>query len=247
VCIIPVAMPKDFTATREAYQRFAQVLAELEACKRLFESAGEPLPEQLKEFFGTSRSNGRGLYANLNIPQPHRPRPNAAEDDWISIETKDVMATNIVLAILRKSNRPMKARDVIEAAERVNPNVTRGAINNIGTRLGGTLITRTDEGWTLNDPAKGGIISEGYLWGPPELFEVQEKAAHRREAILHILGHFPSGLQIVQLVEQLRGCSWMKAPASKDLLKADMEILQTEDKVRRISNSKKWVREMERG
>jgi hypothetical protein len=224
---------------------FAQVLKELEVCKKLFESAGEPLPEQLKEFFGASRVNGRPV-ATINIVQPdHGHRPPEAADDWISIETGDVMATNLVLAVLRSKNVPVKASDVADMVSEINADVTRGAISNIGTRLSGTLINRTEEGWSLIDKTKAGIIRGKYFWGPNDIFEVQEKAAHRREAILHILEHFQGGLQIVQLVEQLRACSWMKAPASKDLLKADMEILQKEHKVRRIGNSKKWVLERE--
>lgn len=239
-------MSRDFQAVSEAYQKFAQVLKELEVSKRLFESAGEPLPEQLKEFFGGGRSNGRNPISRLNIPQPHRDkRPAEASDDWISIATQDVAATNLTLAVLRSANGPVRASDVADLVSSINPDVTRGAISNIGTRLNGTLISRTEDGWTLTDKSKAGIICDGYFWGPVDIFEVQEKAAHRREAILQILLNFVSGLQIVQLVEQLRGCSWMKAPASKDLLKLDLEVLQRNHKVRRISNSKKWVLEKE--
>jgi hypothetical protein len=66
-------------------------------------------------------------------------------------------------------------------------------------------------------------------------------AAHRREAILHILQTFRSGLQTVQIVERLREFAWVKAPVNKDLLKGDMDVLVGEGKVRHSGNSKKWV------
>jgi hypothetical protein len=236
------AVSRDFKATAEAYQKFGQVLGELEVCKRLFELAGEPLPAQLREFFGGDRSNGKNPQSSVSIPPPHRSnRPMEATENWISIALNDAMATNLVLAVLRKTNGPVRAKDVVEMVTRLNPQVTRGAINNIGTRLSGGLIERTDDGWTLSDRTKAGVITDGYFWGPVEIFEKQELAAHRREAILYILkNYFRGGLQVVQFVEILRGLNWMKAPASKDLLKADMEILQSEGIVRRVGNSKKW-------
>lgn len=235
-------MSRDFKTTSEAYQKFAQVLADLESCKKLFESAGEPLPAQLREFFGTvPRQNGRPFVTQVSIIPPHRAnRPTEAKDDWISIALDDAMATNLVLAVLREAKGPVRAGEVVQMVTAINPNVTHGAVNNIGTRLGGKLIERTDLGWSLIDRSKAGIISDAYLWGPVEIFEKQELAAHRREAIIHILQCFPSGLQTVQLVEQLKGCNWMRAPVSKDLVKADMEILQKEAKARRVGNSKKW-------
>jgi hypothetical protein len=71
-------------------------------------------------------------------------------------------------------------------------------------------------------------------------FGIHDVAAHRRESILHILSGYTTGLQIVQIVDQLRKCSWVHAPVNKDLLKADMEVLQEREKARRRGNSKKW-------
>ncbi len=134
----------------------------------------------------------------------------------------------------------MRAKDVVAAITRILPSVHRGSIANIGARLEGKVINRTDDGWTLIDTAKAGVLHAGMLWGPPEIFQKTELAAHRREAILHLLAAQPSGLQIVQIVEQLLGCPWVHAPVNKDLLKADMEELRKDGKVRRVGNSKKW-------
>lgn len=234
-------MGNDFKATAQAYQKFAQVLEDLEATKLLFESAGEPLPEQLKEFFGVRHSGGKIHQPLMTIQQPRRAsRPEEVGDEWISVEVKEVTATGLVLAVLRQASAPLPAKEVVELVTKINPHIPRGSINNIGTRLARTLIHRTDEGWRLLDPNKAGIICDGYLWGPKDIFDKPEIAAHRREAILQILRAFSSGLQTVQIVDQLRGTPWVHAPASKDLVKADMELLERNGKVRKISNSRKW-------
>lgn len=231
---------RNIKATAEAYQKFAQALSDLAACKELFESAGVPLPEQLRELLGTDLGNGKP--AAMTILPPRRAnRPADAGDDWISVELSEVTATSLVLAVLRAANAPVKAGDVIHLVTSLNPNVTRGVIHNIGTRLNGRLIDRTEEGWSLKEASKAGLICDGYLWGPKDIFEKSEIAAHRREAILTILKGFQSGLQIVQLVEQLRGTKWVHSPASKDIVKTDIEYLEGHGKVRRISNSRKWV------
>lgn len=233
-------MSHNFKLTSEAYQKFAQVLADLEACKELFEQAGEPLPDKLKEFFGVNR-NGRSSESALSIlPPKRRSRPEEAGDDWISVEVTELTVTSLVLAVLRAAAKPVVAKDVIEHVTEINPHIPRGSVHNIGTRLNGTVIKRTDDGWSLVDPSKAGIISDGYLWGPKGIFDKQELAAHRREAILYILKAFQSGLQTVQIVDQLRSTKWVNAPASKDLVKSDMELLEAHNKVRRISNSRKW-------
>ncbi|MGC2530548.1 MAG: hypothetical protein WA639_22595 [Candidatus Acidiferrum sp.] len=234
-------MGRDFKTTAQAYQKFAQVLEDLEATKLLFESAGEPLPEQLKQFFGVRHSNGKPHEQMVSIlPLVRASRPEHIEEGWISVEIGDVTATSLVLAVLRQAKGPVPAKDVIEQVTRINPHIPRGSINNIGTRLDRSLLHRTDEGWQLLNPGKAGIVCDGYLWGPQDIFDKTEIAAHRREAILQILKAFPSGLQTVQIVDQLRGTNWVHAPANKDLVKADMDLLEAHDRVRRISNSRKW-------
>jgi hypothetical protein len=234
-------MGHDFKATAQAYLKFSQVLDDLEKCKKLFEFAGEPLPEQLKEFMGVSRSFGRKTETLVTIsPPPRHSRPTEANNEWISVKVEDASATGLVLAVLRQASGPTKAKDMTEQVAQLNPLIPRGSVHNIGTRLDGTLISRSDAGWSLIDPKKAGILHGGFLWGPKDVFDKTEIAAHRREAILTILKGFPSGLQTVQIVEQLRGRDWVQAPASKDLVKSDMELLEAYNKVRRMGNSRKW-------
>ena len=121
------------------------------------------------------------------------------------------------------------------------PNVPSGSIFNVGAKLHGKKILRSDDGWTLIKPEYGGIISDKFLWGPKEIFQKTELAAHRREAIIHLLTVFKSGLQTRQIVDNLHKCPWVHAPINKDLLKADLEILAAKDAVKRQGNSKKWI------
>ncbi len=231
----------DFQSEREAYAKLVRLLADAEECKRSFETAGMPIPETLKRILGTSNGHGKVSVPLVTIIPPHRAnRPPESEEGWISVPIEEASATSLVLTSLRDEDKPLLARRVVQFVLGINPKIPRGSVNNIGTRLSGTLIKRSDEGWSLIDRKKAPLMREGFLWGPKEVFDKTELAAHRREAILHILRAFPGGLQTVQIVEQLRGCNWVHAPASKDLVKADMELLEAHDKVRKISNSRKW-------
>lgn len=233
--------PDRIRAEGEAAQSLVDLIAQAEKCRMRHEQANMSLPEPLKRMLGM---NGLGSVTAVRprIDPLERPtRPREAQDNWISIEAKYATPTAISLAVLRSSREPMRSRDVVAAVTKIIPHVPGGSIANIGSRLQGKLINRTDAGWTLIDLARAGILHNGMLWGPPEIFGKVELAAHRREAILHILNCYPVGLQIIQIVEQLRGCPWVQAPNNKDLVKADMTFLDGEGKVRRQGNSKKWV------
>lgn len=228
-------------AEGEAAKSLVDLITQAEKCQVLHEQANMSLPEPLKRMLGM---NGLGGIAAVGhrIDPPERPtHPREYQTNWISIEAKYATPTAISLAVLRPSREPMRARDVVAAVTKIIPNVPSGSIANLGSRLQGKLINRTGDGWSLIDLAKAGILHNGILWGPPEIFGKFELAAHRREAILHILRCFLGGLQLNQLVEQLGGCSWVQAPINKDLVKADMTFLDGEGKVRRRGNSKKWV------
>jgi hypothetical protein len=233
-------MNDQISAEEEAVQSLADLLAQAKKCRMLYERANMSLPEPLRRALGMN-GLGRAMPVRPRIPPLERQtRPQEAQENWISIETKYATPTTLGPAILRAAKKAMRAKDVVAAITRMLPDVHRGSIANIGARLEGKVINRTSEGWTLIDQAKAGILHGGMLWGPPEIFGKTELAAHRREAILHLLGCFPGGLQIIQIVEQLRECAWIKAPINKDLVKADMGVLGHEGKVRRVGNSKKW-------
>ena len=177
-----------------------------------------------------------------HIPPPDRPEaPREATDEWIWIRLSDAVVSSVILAALRSSTEPMRARDVKEFVLNALPNAASGSIPNAGTRLQEDgVIERIDDGWKLLRPESAGIIHGGFLWANPSVLMKPEIAAHRRDAILHILRHFPTGLQVVQIVEQLKQCPWVHAPVNKDLLKADMGVLAEQRKVRQRGNSGKW-------
>lgn len=231
-------------AEEEAVQSLMELYAQTKKCQQLYERAGMAIPEALQRFLGMNGNSQKAMghvRTTASIPAPTRPKePEGAEPDWIWINAKDATPTSVVLAILRAAKGPVRPKDVVSGVTDLLHTVSSGSVSNIGTRLEGKLIERAPDGWKLLDPTKAGIIRDGSLWGPPVIFSKQELAAHRRDAILHVLRLFPSGLQTVQIVEQLYNCSWVQAPINKDLLKADLEVLMTAKKVRRRGNTKKW-------
>jgi hypothetical protein len=232
-------MSNDLNAEMEATRKLAEFLELAKKCEQLYMRANMALPEPLKRVLGV---NGAGpLTGRVVIPPPQAPQmPLEARSDWIWIPVKDATATSIVLATLRVAKEPVKAKDVASSVTGILPNVLSGSVFNVGSRLDGEKVRRTDEGWSLLKPEYGGVILDGFLWGPVEIFQKTELAAHRREAIIYLLKSFEGGLQTRQIVEQLHRCTWVHAPINKDLLKADLEILDDKGLIKRRGNSKKW-------
>ena len=229
-----------FTAELDAQRSLMDLYDQAEECRLLFERANIPLPEVLKRVLGM---NGLGVKQTSQpiIPPPERPpMPPDATSDWIWVRAKEATPNTLVLALLRAAGGVLRSKDVTAKMQAILPDVSRGTISNVGTRLKGVSIELSDDGWKLIDLSKAGVLHKGYLWGHPDSFGKTEIAAQRRDAILHVLGMFDSGLQIVQIVENLRRCAWVKAPINKDLVKDDIAILLTQGKIRRRGNTKKW-------
>jgi hypothetical protein len=230
-------------AEQEALKSLMDLYEQSRKCQQLYERAGMAIPEVLQRVLGMNGSNHKAngrTRVPPSIPPPARPNePAGIEPDWIWINVEDASPTSVVLAILRASIDPLRHKDIVDRVIKLLPNVTIGSIGNIGTRLEGKILERTPDGWRLLDHTSAGVLKDGFLWGPQTIFSKQELAAHRRDAILHVLAHHKTGLQTVQIVEELNNCSWVKAPINKDLLKADLEILRSKGKIKRGS-SKKW-------
>jgi hypothetical protein len=226
---------------KEAANSVVELIEQAERCKRLHERHGLALPEILKRILSVNGA-GNHLIAPRFTPAPeYKARPAEAQPDWICIRLEDATPTSIALAHLRAAKGPVRAKDIVAAVQSVLSNVPSGSIANIGSRLDGKLIKRNDNGWTLNKPENAGVISDGLLWGRVEIFGKHEMAAHRRDAILHVLQFFPSGLQTSQIIEELKKCSsWVRATVNKELVQDDMEILSADGKVKRRGASKKW-------
>lgn len=239
----------DFTKEAVAYQALARLLESAQDCKRMFEEAGVgSLPNPLMRLLGEEgvlTLSPPALRARMTIPPPPRPSaPEGVAHEWIWVPVADLKATNLVLAILRGAGRPTPAREVIEGVQRLRPDISKGTIANIGTRLGDTTIVRSDDGWCLAQGRLAPILHGEYAWGPVEFFEPHEIAAHRRLAILHILHSQPDGLQIMQITKTLQeSCPWLprEIPRTKDLVKMDMDALDVSGVAKRVvGHSGKW-------
>jgi Fe2+ or Zn2+ uptake regulation protein len=146
------------------------------------------------------------------------------------------------IAVLKASTESLTVRDVHEKVKVFSEDVSLGTIANVGTKaFQNGIISRDDGRWQLIDRDKAGVIHDGFVWGPPQIFQMHELAAHRRAAILHVLRQNTVGLQVTQIVVQLRN-DLVKPPipVNKSLVKADLEALQDDGNVRRRGNSKKW-------
>lgn len=237
-------MKDQFFAEQEAYKELAELYERVNKCRDLFEVANLPLPDVLKRIIGMNGSVADT--AKSAIPAPEKPRsvPRQATDEWIWIPAGKTTPQTLVLAILREHG-VMKPKDLAASVAAIITDVSAGGVYNMGPRLDGKTIRRTSEGWTLINPEEAPILKDDYVWAPAEAFQKTDLAGHRRDAILHILKHFTSGLQTTQIVEELLKCRWMKAPANKDQVKLDMEWLSGENsgtaKVKRRGNSKKWA------
>jgi hypothetical protein len=232
--------PDLFNAEQEALRSLMEWLEQAKKCQTLYERAHMALPEPLKRVLGMERNGDKPSGSHIAAPEKP-PMPPEAEPDWIWINQTDATATSVVLAVLRGAKGPLRAKDVAERVTAILPGASYGTVANVGSRLNEKQIRRTEDGWLLLTPESAGVIYQSKFWGSPAVFDKFELAAHRRDAILHILRFFRTGLQTVQILGELQKCnSWVRAPINKDLLKEDMEVLQEKGKVRRRGNSKKW-------
>ena len=231
--------PDLFNAEQEALRSLMDWLDQARKIQTLYERAHMALPEPLKRVLGMNVANDKSSSSQVAPPEKP-PMPPEAEADWIYISQGDATPTSVVLAVLRAAGAPLRAKTVAELVMEILPAVPYGTIANVGSRLNGKEIERSEDGWRLLHPENAGVIYKGYFWAPPSLFDKFEVAAHRRDAIMHILESSPMGLQTLQILGELQKCSWVHAPINKDLVKEDMEFLQRKDKVKRRGNSKKW-------
>jgi hypothetical protein len=232
-------------AERLAYSMWSELLEQAEACASAFEKAAIAPPERLQRLLGDGNEKngaaGKEPQQYALIPPIRREHmPVAAQEDWISIPVKECGAQSITLAVLRAGDGPMRSRDVKNKVCDLLSSATDGVVSNVATRLKGSMIRMEKDGWSLIDGERAPILDHDFLWGPPEVFQKPEIAYHRREAIILLLERYPSGLEIVQLVDELRRLGWVKAPINKDLLKEDVQRMLESGKIRRRGNTRKW-------
>jgi len=229
-----------------AYTALAELLREAERVRALFQANGLELPGPLDRLF----ESGRGAIGNHraprrdSIPAPVGPDPpEGYRDDWLWLPLTALGVRSLSLGILRALGGTAPTRQIIDAIVKLKPDQNEVSIMNLGPALEKSgHIRRGESGWELTDASHAPLVSGEYAWGPAGIYGKAELAAHRRAAIIHLLAlsYNRSGLQIVQITEQLRGCSWMHAPCTKDLVKMDLAHLKEEGLVRRVGNGRKW-------
>lgn len=231
------------TASRSPSEKiFAEFLQWMEQGRKIssqFRQLGQTVPAELNNAVG-NRGNTLGPSSmEIPVPPPHQPgRPSVAGDDWICIPASEVFARTLVLAILNDGECTLK--ELHKRVKRFLPKTSEGTLYNIGSQLDGTVIKRTDNGWSLIGAVTAPVLSDNHIWGPPSVFQKQDLASHRREAIVHLLTMHPNGLRVVPILKMLGDASWMKAPISKDLLKEDFKVLERERQARQLG-SKNWT------
>jgi hypothetical protein len=226
----------------EAYRALANLLEQAERTRSLFQQAGVSVPDTLQRLLrGDSTASGSNAGSIFRPPAPPE-----AEPDWVWISIADTTATTLSLAIVRGTREPLTTREIRErivALGSTHERVLVGTVANAGTRAAQHGdISRDEEGrWILLKKEAAAIIHEGNVWGPPRVFQMQELAAHRRDAIVHLLRQNPVGLQQMQISAMLKQGDQLSSeiPSNKDLIKADMEAMNGA-RVRRVGNSKKW-------
>ena len=233
-------------AELDAFRTYAELLEKAGECLAKFERANVPAPDSLRRLMEPyevkEAANGQQSFAYVGLTLDPSNRPAAAKPDWVSVDIGKAMSESVVLAVLRAADEPLPAREVATTVLEILPDMNPGSIPNIGTRLSGIgVIKRGDAGWEIVKRDRSGVIHEGRIWGPPSVFSKQELASRRREAVLAVLGQNSAGLQTSQIVQQLRDhFPNICAPVSKDLVKADVEHLVGERKIRRRGNTLKW-------
>jgi hypothetical protein len=236
----------DIQSEIQAVSSYLRILNEAQECRRFYERAGIPLPMPLLRLLGeaVAATPHEQLALKINSPDVDSSRlatrPPEATKDWVSIKAKDASPTTIALAILRDQSEPLRAKEIANLVTSFSPNTVGGSIYNLLNRLAesGDVVNGSD-GWILANTGAAGYLSGDYLWAPRLSLTKADLAAHRREAIVHILRN-ESSMQIMEIVEKLHQWEWVKAPINKDLLKADMPVLEEQGLVRRIANTRNW-------
>lgn len=226
----------------QAFDALKGLIDEARRVRDLFVRAGMSTPEPLVRLFGEASSSGNGKTQptlSLRIPVPEK-RPPDAQTDWIWVPVKDISPTTLLLGVLRDQAGFVSSKQAIETMSTYKKGLNPGSVFNIIARLSGGVIEKSDDGLRIANPSLAPSIYEGYVWGPESVFGKYELAAHRRLLIRHLLEANQSGLQIMQIVDQLTQSGLCRAPVSKDLVKVDMVAMQKEGTVRHRGNSKKW-------
>jgi hypothetical protein len=239
-------VPTNFQAEIKAASAYIRLLQEAEECRRLYSEAAIALPEPLKRMLGDEKkvpgTGGKQLEFPTLLTKPDRGRatPPGVGEKWISIEAAHASPSTIALSIMRSLGEPIKAVQLALLVANYAPDSVQGTVFNMLTRNQTRgLVEETREGWKLIREEDGGILDGDYIWAHPKNLMQSDLALHRREAILLILRQHPNQTAM-QITRSLQSWDWVQAPASKDLIKADLSVLETRGLIKRREDTRGW-------
>jgi hypothetical protein len=165
---------KAIEALSELLPRIRALVEEAEKVRQLCEEAGMALPPTVASLLGPRAANGRTPRIVVTPPEAP-PRPQEAGRDWIWVPAANLTPTSLVLALLRLRGDFVSSNELFSLVTKHDPNANHGSMLNIGARLDGTLIERSEQGWRLMDQSKAPILFKCYGWGPVNVFVMHEQ------------------------------------------------------------------------
>jgi hypothetical protein len=223
----------------EAAESFAGLMKQAKKCVELYRRAQMALPEPLQRMVGTE-GHGAGQSVAIGEVPNLIPRGIGVDADWICIDTKKATPTSIVLAVLRSAAAPMKINEVAAGVGSIRLGISQGVINNIGTRLDGSVIARSEAGWQLIKYERAPTLRGDRICGPFAIFTPREIAAHRRDVILLLLREVEDGLTIRQLIHILKNSNFVHPSVGRHLIEDDVQALSHAGLIGR-RDSHKWA------
>lgn len=229
----------------KAYMDLAAWLQEAPRLRDVFMSIGVPVPPQIQRILSSDErdpAGGKKRTPSINLSAPWGDRPGE-----IGVRLQDLGVRSLVLTFIKNATQShgegATVRDAIEWIKEIRPSQNEGSVMNAFAAVCDLPGVKTFAGrTTVTNLAMAPSLGTSYAFGPPGIFQKQEVAAHRREAIELLLGLDSNrgGLHIMQIVNQLKTLDWVKADATKDLLKGDMAAMLTDGIVKRAAGSGKW-------
>lgn len=229
-------MVDDFFSNQEkAAQSVINLIAAIRECKSVHDNAGLGYPDILARIVAPHNALPSRVEEGMN-----ETRPDGVGVDWVWIKVREAYSTTLALAVLRILGSPSPPNQLTAKVTEMRPDLSTGSIYNLGVRLEGKSITRSNEGWSLIDESKAPVLDGDTIWSPQESLSSHEIAAIRRRAIKELLTEYSAGLEAVQILERLLKHTSLKAPVNKDLVKSDLEKMFSEGDIRRRGNTRKW-------
>lgn len=232
---------RELVAMRAAYLAYRAKVREV---GQLFRDANmTPLPSVaalLTE--GSDSVAPPGKPKVIVTPPPEPPRPKDHAKDWIWVRMTELTPQTLILALLRGVTKPVPVAELYRQIREYDPQASQGSIQNVGTRLDGSLIHRDDYGWSLIDESKAPLVEGKYAWGTVGAFQPPEVAVYRRHLIRHVLRAERGGMQLVDIYRRLKDSGFFPG-VNKDQVKGDLEVLDSKGEVERTGKPARprWV------